>query len=202
LRNHRLFAWLMHHVVHPLEPPPLRALRRELARRAFGRVLEVGAGDGALLGLYDPARVETVLALEPDGAMLSYLHREAARHPLPVRVLAGTAEALPLGSQCVDCVVYSLVLCSVDSVGRALEEARRVLRPAGRLLFLEHVASPAPVWQKAQRRITPVWRRIAAGCHLDRDPLAEAERAGFRVQVLQRWGGRLQPFILVEGRLP
>lgn len=199
MADHRWFAWLMHHVVHRLEPAQLRQLRRRLARRARGLVLEVGAGDGVLLGLYDPGAVRQVLALEPDGAMRRYLLDAARRTPLPVTVLAAAAEALPLPDACVDTVVFSLVLCSVRSPARALAEARRVLRPNGRLLFLEHVASAKPGWLRLQRALTPVWRRMAAGCHLDRDTLGQAARSGFAVQVLQRWGGGIQPVILAEG---
>ena len=199
MTDHRLFAWLMHHVMHRLEPPPLRRLRRRLAIRARGVVLEVGAGDGVLLGLYDPGAVRRVLAVEPDGAMRRYLREAARRAPLTVTVLAASAEALPLGDASVDTVVFSLVLCSVRSPALALSEARRVLRPNGRLLLLEHVASETSGWLRLQRALTPVWSRVAAGCHLDRDSLGQAARTGFSVQLLGRWGGGLQPVVLAEG---
>lgn len=199
MADHRLFAWLMHHVVHRMEPPQLRRLRQRLAGRARGVVLEVGAGDGVLLPLYDPGAVRRVLAVEPDGAMRRYLHEAARRVPLPVAVLAAAAEALPLPEASVDTVIFSLVLCSVRSPARALAEARRVLRPGGRLLLLEHVASARPGWLRVQRALTPVWRRMAAGCHLDRDSLGQAARSGFSMQLLERWGEGMQPVILAEG---
>jgi len=199
MREHRLFAWCMHHVAHRLEPAGLRQLRRELAEHARGLVLEVGAGDGALVGLYPPQRVQAVLAAEPDGAMLRYLRRRAGAGPVEVRVVAAEAEALPLPDACVDRVLFSLVLCSVRSPAQALAEARRVLRPGGQLLFLEHVASSQPGWRRAQQALTPLWSRLAAGCHLDRDPLRVAEQAGFRVEVLRRWGSGMQPVVLCRG---
>ena len=199
MADHRLFAWLMHHVVHRMEPPPLRRLRQRLAGRARGVVLEVGAGDGVLLSLYDPGAVHQVLAVEPDGAMRRYLGEAARRAPLPVAVLAAAAEALTLPQASVDTVVFSLVLCSVRSPARALAEARRVLRPGGRLLLLEHVASARPGWRRLQRALTPVWRRMAAGCHLDRDSLGQAARSGFSMQLLERWGEGMQPVVLAEG---
>ena len=197
--DHRLFAWLMHHVAHRMEPAPLRRLRRRLAALATGVVVEVGAGDGPLLGLYDPARMRGLVAVEPDGAMRRYLARRAATAPVRARVLAGAAEALPLRSASVDTVVFSLVLCSVRSPAAALTEARRVLAPGGRLLLLEHVASDRPGWLRVQKALTPAWRRVAAGCHLDRDSLHLARQSGFSVRLLERWGGGVQPVILAEG---
>ncbi|WP_324717329.1 class I SAM-dependent methyltransferase [Carboxydochorda subterranea] len=192
------FAWFMHHVFARLQPAFLWQLRRELTRRARGRVLEVGAGDGVNLALYDPARVDHVFALEPDPAMRRYLLRAAVRAPVPVAVLGGDAEHLPLADGTVDSLVYSLVLCTARQPAAAMAEARRVLRPGGRLLLLEHVVSEHPRWRRVQQAVNPVWSAVGGGCHLDRDTLATVRHQGFSLRLLRALPGALTPLVLAE----
>lgn len=181
--EHRVFAALYDVLGRRAERGPLGARRRELLRDAVGRVLEIGAGTGANLSHY-PAIRELVLA-EPDAAMRRRLVPRLDGLAFPVEVIDAAAEELPLDDASVDAVVSAFVLCSVDDSARALAEARRVLRPGGRLLFIEHVRAGgrAARWQD---RVTPAWRRLAAGCHPNRDSVGAIRRAGFAVTELRR----------------
>jgi ubiquinone/menaquinone biosynthesis C-methylase UbiE len=119
--------------------------------------------------------------------------RTALARPAPislnvaVRVMDGTADRVPLPDESVDAGVASLVLCSVPDQASALAELRRVIRPGGELRFYEHVAATDPRWAQWQRRVDPVWTRIAGGCHLTRDTCAAIEHAGFEIVELDRF---------------
>jgi ubiquinone/menaquinone biosynthesis C-methylase UbiE len=157
----------------------LAALRREVLVDAQGTLLIVGAGQAHDL-LHLPAAVTEVLALEPDPAMRRLGQRRLHACPVPARWIDAPAEAIPLADHSVDTVLCSLVLCSVDDPATAIRELRRVLRPGGHLLVLEHVhARPGTRLAGAQTRLDPFWGRLAGGCHLDRDTRGELERAGF-----------------------
>ncbi|MEV4169599.1 class I SAM-dependent methyltransferase [Nonomuraea sp. NPDC049709] len=168
--------------------------RRRLLAAAEGRVIEIGAGNGRNFPHY-PARVTEVVAVEPDDTLRALAREQAASAPVPVSVVAGHAEALPGGEAAFDTAVVSLVLCSVPSLERALAEIVRVLRPGGQLLFYEHVRSANPVLGLLQDVITPAWRRVAAGCHPNRDTLGAIERAGFAVSEADRFAFAPQPVI-------
>jgi ubiquinone/menaquinone biosynthesis C-methylase UbiE len=160
--------------------------RRRLLAGLQGRVVEVGAGNGLNFAHY-PAEVTEVVAVEPEPFLRERARERAAAAPVAVRVLAGTAEALPLADGEAEAVVTSLVLCSVDDQAVALAEARRVLRPGGELRFYEHVVSRRPVKAAVQQALTrTVWSHIAAGCHLDRDTGAAIAAAGFTVESAER----------------
>ncbi len=182
-REHRIFAAFCDLLARRSERGPMGARRRELLREASGRVLEIGAGTGVNLAHYPGLQALTLV--EPDGAMRRRLAPRAAAAPFPVEVLDAPAERLPIEDASVDAVVSTGVLCSVDDPPRALAEARRVLRPGGRLLFIEHVRAEgrAARWQD---RLTPVWRRLNAGCHPNRDTLAAIRAAGFAVTTVTR----------------
>ena len=183
MREHRVFAALYDLLGRRAERGPLGARRRELLREASGRVLELGAGTGANLPHY-PA-LERLTMTEPDGAMRRRLAPRAAGAPFPVDLLDAPAEALPVASGGVDAVVSTFVLCTVDDPARALAEARRVLRPGGRLLFMEHVRGEGRAGRR-QDRIEGVWSRLCAGCHPNRDTVAAIRRAEFDVAELRR----------------
>lgn len=180
----RLFATLYEPVMRATEEACLAGWRAELLAGLAGDVVEVGAGMGATLPHY-PAAVDHVTLLEPDAAMRARL---AGRVPDPARFSVGgaAAEALPLPDASVDVVVMMLVLCSVRDVDRALAEARRVLRPGGRLVFLEHEAASDPGRLAWQRRIEPLWVPLAGNCHLTRRPAERIEAAGFTMEHLER----------------
>jgi SAM-dependent methyltransferase len=158
--------------------------RRRLLAGLAGRVVEVGAGNGRNFAHY-PESVTEVVAVEPDDTLRRFAEAAAKSAPIPVRVVAGHGDALPDGP--FDAAVVSLVLCSVPSPARSLSEIGRVLRPLGELRFYEHVRSANPVFGLLEDAIAPVWRRAAAGCHLNRDTLTAIERAGFDVQEVTRF---------------
>jgi len=161
--------------------PPIMKQRAKVVPQAQGRVLELGIGMGLNLELYDAERVKSVTGVDPAPELRAAA--EAAPHDprIAVRVLDGTAEALPFDDRSFDCVVCTFTLCSVQDPGAALAQARRVLKPGGRFLYCEHGLAPDPGVAKWQRRIEPVWKRIAGGCHLTRPVTSAIEAAGFTV---------------------
>lgn len=163
------------------------AHRRRLVEAAHGAVVEIGAGYGATFPFYPPA-VSQVLAIEPDPTLRALARDAAATAPVPVTVLNGVAESLPAADASVDVVVSSLVLCSVAEPADVLAEARRVLKPGGQLLFYEHVRSAHRLLAAAEDLLTPLWSRLAGGCHPNRDTAALIVRAGLAVQSLDRFG--------------
>jgi SAM-dependent methyltransferase len=166
--------------------PAIAAQRAKVVPFAEGRVLELGVGMGLNLAHYNAANVAEVIGVDPSPA-LRVLAQAAPRAPgLSVRVEDGTAEALPLDDASVDTVVCTFTLCSVCAPPAALAEARRVLRPGGRLLFCEHGLSPDPRPAAWQRRIEPLWKRLAGGCHLTRPVSGSIADAGFAFETLER----------------
>ena len=166
--------------------------RRRLVAAAHGVVIEIGAGYGATFPLY-PAAVSGVLALEPDATLRGLALAAASKAPVPVTVKDGVAESLPAADASVDVVVSSLVLCSVADQSVALAEVVRVLRPGGLLLFYEHVRSAHRVLAAAEDLLTPLWSRVAGGCHPNRDTAAMIAGAGLTVQGLERFGFSVLP---------
>lgn len=168
------------------------AHRRRLVQAAHGAVVEIGAGYGGTFPFYPPA-VSGVLALEPDPTLRGLAQAAAAAAPVPVTVLDGVAESLPAADASVDVVVSSLVLCSVTEPAAVLAEVLRVLKPGGLLLFYEHVRSAHRVLAAAEDLLTPLWSRLAGGCHPNRDTAASIEEAGLTLQSLERFGFSVLP---------
>lgn len=150
-----------------------------------GRVVEIGAGNGMNFAHY-PDTVTEVIAVEPDDTLRRLAEQAVTRAPVPVRVVAGHATALPVDDGAVDAAVASLVLCSVPDVPGALAEILRVLRPGGELRFFEHVRSDKPWYGLLQDALTPLWSRAGGGCHLNRDTATAIRAAGFRIDELDR----------------
>lgn len=163
----------------------IESQRARVVPEARGRVLEVGFGSGRNLPWYRPERVERLIGLEPNEGMWRLAERRLRDAPFPVERLVLEGEAIPLEDASVDTVLVTYTLCSVADAPRALAGMRRVLRPGGRLLFAEHGLSPEPGVARWQRRLTPLWRRVAGGCHLDRETPALLESAGFAVEELE-----------------
>jgi SAM-dependent methyltransferase len=160
--------------------------RRRLLAGARGRVLDVGAGTGANLPWLPAEKVAEVVAVEPDAAMGRRLEAQAAASPFPVQVVAATVESVDFDDGSFDTVVATLVLCTVADLDAATGAIARWLRPDGEVLFLEHMVAPGRRGT-LQRAATPVWARLAAGCHLDRDPIAALRRAGLVVADLDHF---------------
>lgn len=156
--------------------------RRRLIARARGRVLEIGVGSGPNLPLY--ARGVHVLGVEPSPRLLSMAREVQRAGGYPVELIEGSAEALPLDAGSVDTVVTTWTLCSIPDVGAALREMRRVVTSRGQLLFVEHGRSPDEKVRRWQDRLTPVWKRVAGGCHLNRPIARLVEDAGFGIEQL------------------
>jgi ubiquinone/menaquinone biosynthesis C-methylase UbiE len=155
-------------------------LRRELLAGLSGRVVEVGPGNGINFEHY-PETVEELVAAEPERYLRGQAERTARSVAIEIRVVDGTADALPLEDGSVDAVVVAGVLCSVPDQSAALAEFQRVIRPGGELRFYEHVRSRRPAFARYQDAVAIVWPRLMGGCMPNRETLAAIERSGFRV---------------------
>lgn len=176
-----LFARVYDRAVAATEEACFQAWRAELLADLSGTVVELGAGSGANLAHY-PAAVERLVVTEPEPVMLSQLRGRLDRVDvgIDVAVQRASAASLPLGDDEADAVVATLVLCSVPDQAAVLAEVRRVLRPGGRFVFLEHVAAEdRPDRLRWQRRLDPAWSFVAGGCRLTRRTEAAISEAGF-----------------------
>ena len=162
----------------------LHPIRERVIGAAEGRVLEIGVGSGLNLPFYRPP-VREVLALEPAAKLVTMARGAARRNIMPVSFLEASAEAIPLEDHCVDTIVTTWTMCSIPHADMALAEIRRVLRPGGKLLFVEHGQAPDESVRRWQDRLTPAWRAIAGGCHLNRPISAMIEGAGFRIDRIE-----------------
>lgn len=161
--------------------PPITAERAKVIPAATGVVLEIGFGSGHNATFYDPERVERLVALEPSAPMRRRAQKRVAALKFPFDWLDLEAEEIPLEAASVDTVVSTFTLCTIPDVARALRGVRRVLKPGGRLLFLEHGAAPDADVRRFQNRLEPLWSRLAGGCRLTRDPAALIAAAGFEI---------------------
>lgn len=161
----------------------LVAYRQRVIGAAEGRVLEIGVGSGLNLPLYT-GRVAHVIGLDPSPRLLEMARKARDKAALPVELLEGSAEAIPLEDKSVDTVVTTWTLCTIPDAVCALGEMRRVLRPSGQLLFVEHGRSPDASVRRWQDRLTPMWKRIGGGCHLNRAINELIAGSGFRIERL------------------
>jgi ubiquinone/menaquinone biosynthesis C-methylase UbiE len=176
-----------------VEEAGLRRWRAELLGDLTGEVLEVGAGTGLNLSHYGPGVTRLVL-LEPDRFMGKKLQQRVQLTKVPVEVVDGGVDPLPFDDESFDAVVSTLVLCSVPDHEAALVEIRRVLRPGGRFVFVEHVAAiENPKRHKWQRRLEPLWKRVAGNCHLTRTTDQAIPEAGFELAEVRRESMRKAP---------
>jgi len=175
--------------------------RRRVIGAAEGTVLEIGIGSGLNLPLYG-ASVRAVIGLEPSPELLRMARARAARASVPVELLEASAEAVPLADASIDTVVTTWTLCTIPDAPRALAEMRRVLKPSGKLLFVEHGRAPEPGVARWQDRLDPFWGRIAGGCHLNRKIDELIAGSGFRIDALEnaRLPGPRTHTFLYEGR--
>lgn len=163
---------------------PIMKQRAKVVPQAEGVVLEIGCGSGTNFDMYDGARVEKLYALEPSPGMVAKARRRASELGIgkSIEFLETGAEAVPLADNSVDTAVITFVLCTIPDWKAALAETRRVLKPGGKVLFSEHGLAPDEGVAKWQRRIEPVWKPLAGGCHLTRDTEAMLREAGFEPQ--------------------
>jgi ubiquinone/menaquinone biosynthesis C-methylase UbiE len=186
-RGHPIFAAVYDRLSRMAEHRGDMAERRgELLARSFGRVVEIGSGTGLNFSHY-PRAVAQVMAVEPDRHMLRRSREAAARAPIPVHLEQASAEEIPVEDGWADFVVSTLVLCTVPDPADALAEVRRVLKPGGRLLFLEHVRADSPGLARWQDRLAKPWGFFGGGCHPNRDTDGAFREAGFELEELIRY---------------
>jgi ubiquinone/menaquinone biosynthesis C-methylase UbiE len=181
----RLFAAVYDRGLKGTEEAGLREMRRETLRAARGRTIDLGAGTGANLDLYPEAVSELVLA-EPDPHMAKRLRQKLAGSSREAQPVEASAEALPFEDSSFDTAVFTLVLCTVPNPEAALAEAARVLKPGGRLLFVEHVRAENPGLARWQDRLEKPWRFLGDGCHCNRDTVANIEASPLTVDRVER----------------
>jgi len=179
----------------------LLPFRTRIAGAAEGRVLEIGIGSGLNLPLYGIG-VSEVVGVDPSPALPSRAGAVSGRCRAPVTLLEGSAEALALEDRSFDTVVTTWSLCTIPDAGQALAEVRRVLRPGGVILFVEHGRAPEPSVARWQDRLDPIWTRVAGGCHLNRAMDVLIRNAGFRFDTLStsRVPGPRKHTFLFEGQ--
>ncbi|CAG7645604.1 class I SAM-dependent methyltransferase [Paenibacillus allorhizosphaerae] len=186
---HRYYDRLM----EPLERRRFLTIRTSLLSCAKGEVLEIGSGTGINFPLY---RDVHVTAVEPSALMREQSTARVRQASVPITVIPGTAERLPFEPDVFDTVVGTLVLCTVPDAVQAVREMKRVCRPGGTLLLFEHVRLDHPVWGRLQDALTPAWKRLCDGCHLNRDTMRLLRSEGLDIVKTQSCMGHI--FIAVE----
>ena len=190
-----LFAAMYDRMLAGVENAGLRERRARLLEAARGRVLEIGAGTGANLPLYGPG-VETLTLTEPEAPMARRLAKHLRERSETADLVEASAEQLPLPDAAFDTVVSTLVLCTVSDPLRSLREVWRVLKPGGRLLFIEHVRSEEPRLAKWQDRLNGINRIVAHGCNCNRSTLDVIKQAGFAIGSLEKGAlAKAPPFV-------
>jgi ubiquinone/menaquinone biosynthesis C-methylase UbiE len=173
----------------PMRNPHLLPYRERVVGAAQGRVLEIGMGSGFNLPFY-PAVVREILGLEPSPQLIAMAKRAAPASSIPATFIEGSAESIPLDANSIDTVVTTWTLCTIPHAEAALDEARRVLKPGGRLLFVEHGLAPDESVRKWQNLLTPAWKSVSGGCHLNRPIASVIEGTGFRLDRLETFLSR------------
>jgi SAM-dependent methyltransferase len=175
----RMFSALYDRAFEASEEAGLREMRSELLKGARGTVLEIGAGTGLNLELYPHEGLDSLTVTEPDPHMFKQLRERAAKVCAGADLVQAGAEELPFEDDSFDTAVVTLVLCTVPDQPATLREIKRVLKPGGELLFLEHVRAAEPGLAKWQDRLERPWHFIGDGCHCNRDTVAGITAAGY-----------------------
>jgi len=161
--------------------PQIMKRRSQIVPKARGRVLEFGAGGGINAEFYNPKTVENVTGIDPSAELIAQAQPKLATAKVPIELVGGIAENLPFDDESFDTVLITFTLCSVQDQAQSIREARRVLKDNGQLLVLEHGSAPDESVRKWQRRVEPVWKRIAGGCHLTRPIMDAVAAQGFAI---------------------
>jgi ubiquinone/menaquinone biosynthesis C-methylase UbiE len=181
----RAFTAFYDRAMKSTEEAGMREIRREALTEAKGRTIDIGAGTGLNIALFPPEASELVLA-EPDPHMIKKLRVKLAESGREASVVPAPAERLPFEDDSFDTAVFTLVLCTVPDPAAALAEAARLLRPGGKLLFVEHVRSEDPGLARWQDRLEGPWRFLGDGCHCNRDTAATIEASPFEIEKVEK----------------
>jgi ubiquinone/menaquinone biosynthesis C-methylase UbiE len=157
--------------------------REQVVPLASGEILEVGIGSGLNLPFYDRGKVRRIVGVDPSAELLAKARQRVGA--LPVELLQGSAEALPLDNASIDTVLLTFTLCTIPAVETALQQMRRVLKPGGTLLFCEHGRAPDPAVQRWQDRLNPLWKRCFGGCNINRDMAALLRGSGLHIDRIE-----------------
>ncbi|NIO41996.1 MAG: methyltransferase domain-containing protein [Burkholderiales bacterium] len=173
-----------HYILPPLlhcvcGMPLLARHRATLIPGARGQVVEIGIGSALNTDYYDADKINSLIGIDPSQQLLRYARKRVTKLPFTVSLIPALAESLPLPDACADTVVVTFSLCTIPDTATALAEMRRVLKPSGRLLFCEHGLAADGSVQRWQRRLEPVWGKLAGGCHLTRNVPQLLADAGF-----------------------
>jgi ubiquinone/menaquinone biosynthesis C-methylase UbiE len=179
----------------PLEQTAFNKIRRKLISRAEGRVLEIGSGTGVNFPFYKNAT--QVDAIEPNSFMARKSLNRKKQSTIHIQTYTVKAEKLPFPDNTFDSVVGTLVFCTIPEPLKALKEIRRVSKPNAKLLFFEHVRMEQPLLGKLQDVLTPTWKRICDGCHLNRNTLEIIKQTGISIEKVDSYYKRL--FLTIEG---
>jgi len=178
----QILPWLVHLSMRQRRLAPYR---NRVVSSATGRVLEVGIGSGLNLPFYGNAVAE-IIGIEPLPKLVDMANAAARKSQIPLRLIEGTAEAIPIDDRSIDAVVTTWTMCSIPEIQSALLEMRRILRPGGRLLFVEHGRAPELGVRWWQDHLTPAWKHLSGGCHLNRAIEELIENAAFRIERLDK----------------
>lgn len=182
-----LFARLYDDVMEPFERSGFRDIRKDLVHKADGIVLEIGSGTGLNFPYYDNEQVRKLFAIEPNTIMLKQSLFRAKQSSVPIEVILAGAEEVPFPDNYFDTIVVTLVLCTIPYPVKALEEIRRVCKPSGKILICEHVRLDYPILGYLQDMLTPLWKHVADGCHLNRDTVKLIKDVGFEIVDIERY---------------
>lgn len=177
--NRRIMPWL---VDCACSLSAITTQREKVVPQAQGVVLEIGIGSGLNLPLYNPHHVRKIIGLDPDENMWKRSRKRRIGFPIPIERVGLSGEQIPLNNQCVDTVLVTYSLCTIPDPIAALKEMRRVLKPEGKLLFLEHGEAPDERTRQWQKRIDPIWKRLAGGCHSGRPILHLIEESDWYIE--------------------
>jgi ubiquinone/menaquinone biosynthesis C-methylase UbiE len=178
-------SWLLPRLLDiVMQQKQILLYRERIGAAAKGRTLDVGIGSGLSLVFYGDSTTQ-VVGVDPSAELLVFAEERAHKVSVPVELIRASAETLPIEDESVDTVVSTFTLCSVNDPARALSEIRRVLKLGGELLFVEHGRAPDDGVARWQDRLTPLWSRVAGGCHLNRQPDDLIRSGGFEIDALE-----------------